>query len=55
MGVDISFDVEMSLNFNSNIILVDPTPRAILHFNTFVKNYKYLEGNDLVNIAILIK
>ena len=46
VGEDISFDVEMSLNFNSNIILVDPTPRAILHFNNFIKIYKSLKENS---------
>lgn len=55
VGEDISFDVEMSLNFNSNIILVDPTPRAILHFNTFVKNYKYLEENEFSEYSYLDK
>lgn len=58
VGEDISFDVEMSINFDANIILVDPTPRAILHYDNFIKNftnlkkdsfqeYKYLENVDL--------
>lgn len=58
VGEDMSFDVEMSVNFNSNIVLVDPTPRSIVHFNNFIANlktnneefiekYKYLNEVDL--------
>ena len=33
VGEDISFDVEMISTFDSKVILIDPTPRAIAHFN----------------------
>ncbi len=62
VGEDISFDVEMAVNFNSNIILVDPTPRSIMHFDNFKNNlenikqketdeYKYLNQVDLENFS----
>ena len=47
VGEDISFDVEMSINFNANIILVDPTPRAIIHFDNFIKNLKTIKDKSL--------
>jgi FkbM family methyltransferase len=33
LGEDASFDIEFCLRFNSKIFIVDPTPRAISHFN----------------------
>ena len=33
LGEDISFDIEMLNKFNLDIIFVDPTPRAIEHYN----------------------
>ena len=32
LGEDASFDVEFAAAFNARVILVDPTPRAIVHF-----------------------
>ncbi len=32
LGEDASFDVEFAARFNSKVIIVDPTPRAIRHF-----------------------
>lgn len=33
-GEDISFDVELSNRFGSQILVVDPTPRAVAHFES---------------------
>ncbi len=32
LGEDASFDVEFAAAFNARVIIIDPTPRAILHF-----------------------
>ena len=32
LGEDASFDVEFASKYNAKVIIVDPTPRAILHF-----------------------
>ena len=32
LGEDASFDVEFAAAFNATVIIVDPTPRAIVHF-----------------------
>lgn len=33
LGEDASFDIEFAKEFNAEVILVDPTPRAIEHYN----------------------
>jgi len=38
LGEDASFDIEFANLYQANIIFVDPTPRAIQHFNEIVKN-----------------
>lgn len=37
LGEDASFDVEFASRFHSKVIVVDPTPRAVLHFNQIVQ------------------
>jgi FkbM family methyltransferase len=37
LGEDASFDIEFSSKFNSKVILVDPTPRAISHYKQIVE------------------
>lgn len=39
LGEDASFDIEFASKFNSKIILVDPTPRAINHFKEITENF----------------
>lgn len=38
LGEDASFDVELINKYNCKIISVDPTPRAIEHYNKIIKN-----------------
>lgn len=38
LGEDASFDVEFAAKYNAKVIIVDPTPRAIAHFNEIQKN-----------------
>ena len=35
VGEDMSFDIDFTKKFNRKIIMVDPTPRSIIHFNLF--------------------
>ena len=44
-GEDISHDIEIANKLNSNIYIIDPTPRAIKHYE-YVKNI--LEGKDKI-------
>lgn len=37
LGEDASFDVEFAAAFDAKVIIVDPTPRAINHFNQMVE------------------
>lgn len=48
VGEDMSFDIELSKRFNRKIIMVDPTPRAINHFNLVkdLMNKKNLSANN---------
>ncbi len=39
-GEDISFDLEMQSRFSCDIIIADPTPRAITHFDSLVNAAK---------------
>ena len=64
LGEDASFDVEFAAKYNSQVIIVDPTPRAIAHYDyiikrirlgtkKFSKDYglKDIESYDLSNIT----
>lgn len=37
LGEDASFDVEFAAKYNSKVIIVDPTPSAILHYNYIIE------------------
>ena len=37
LGEDASFDVEFASKYNAKVIIVDPTPRAILHFEKIIE------------------
>ena len=38
LGEDASFDIEFAAKYNAKVIIVDPTPRAISHFNEIVNS-----------------
>lgn len=38
LGEDASFDIEIISKYNCKVIAVDPTPRAIDHYNEIIKN-----------------
>ena len=38
LGEDASFDVEFASKYDAKVIVVDPTPRAISHFNKILKS-----------------
>lgn len=40
VGEDISFDLLLSDKYNCNILLVDPTKRAKIHYNEIINYYK---------------
>ena len=50
LGEDASFDVEFASKYNAKVIIIDPTPRAISHFNEIINslgnlpNMEYVEG-----------
>jgi FkbM family methyltransferase len=39
VGEDISFDLQLSSNYNCYILLIDPTPRSLVHFQEVQKYY----------------
>ena len=39
VGEDVTFDVELIEKFNCRVFLVDPTPRAKLHYQSIVKRF----------------
>lgn len=43
VGEDISFDLLLSNKYNSNIILIDPTKRAIKHYEEILMYFKTKE------------
>jgi FkbM family methyltransferase len=64
LGEDASFDIEFANKYDSEVIVIDPTPRAIQHFNKIIgaigqeKNILYSKGGkqpvdayELSNIA----
>jgi hypothetical protein len=38
LGEDASFDVELCAKFGASVCVIDPTPRAILHYYSILKN-----------------
>jgi FkbM family methyltransferase len=50
LGEDASFDAEIARDLGVNVILVDPTPRAIMHYQAMVERFgqpreqKYVDG-----------
>ena len=54
LGEDASFDIELINKYNCKIIVVDPTPRAIDHYNEIIKstgepkNDSYQEGGNQI-------
>ena len=38
LGEDASFDIEFAKKYDAKVIIVDPTPRAIKHFNQIIQN-----------------
>lgn len=38
LGEDASFDVEFASKYNAKVIIVDPTPRAIAHFEKIIES-----------------
>jgi len=57
VGEDISFDVELINKYGCNVILIDPTPRAIIHYEEIKKrfgekkigNYDLSSGKQPIN------
>lgn len=45
-GEDISFDMALRDNFDCNVITIDPTPRAIKHFNNIQNEYSKTNQNN---------
>src|SRR5690242_14406642 len=39
LGEDASFDVEFAARFGARVIIVDPTPRAIAHFDAIAARF----------------
>lgn len=39
LGEDATFDVEFAAKYDAKVLVVDPTPRAVAHFNEIVKRY----------------
>ena len=63
LGEDASFDIEFASKYNAKIIIVDPTPRAVKHYDAIIDSLgkpaiaEYLEGGkqpinsyDLTNL-----
>lgn len=52
VGEDISFDVDFASEYNATVVLYDPTPRAIKHFEVVSENFgnkstiDYVPGGD---------
>ena len=38
LGCDASFDIEFINKYNAKVIVIDPTPKAILHYKKIIKN-----------------
>ena len=52
LGEDASFDIEFAQKYGAKVVMVDPTPRAITHFNLIVsrlgdpKSVEYSSGGN---------
>jgi len=46
LGEDASFDVEMAQEFGLKVIFVDPTPRAIIHYNQIINRLGHGKTTD---------
>ena len=50
LGEDASFDIEFANKYNAKVIIVDPTPKAIKHYNEIINSLgkisttKYIKG-----------
>lgn len=49
LGEDASFDIEFANHYKANVIFVDPTPRAVKHFNDIIENLGSSKLNDYKN------
>jgi FkbM family methyltransferase len=38
LGEDASFDIEFAKQFNATVIIVDPTPRSIIHYEEIIRH-----------------
>ena len=55
LGEDATFDIEMINRFNANVISIDPTPRALKHFNEIKFNFgkkRTTTANETGKLAI---
>ena len=48
VGEDISFDVDFASEYEATVVLYDPTPRSIKHFETISKNFGKESTSDYV-------
>lgn len=48
LGEDASFDIEFASKYNAKIIIVDPTPRAIKHYNEIINSLGNLSQAEYV-------
>ncbi len=65
LGEDASFDIEFATKYNSKVIIVDPTPRAVKHYLEIINSLgnpsktEYVEGGkqpiDSYNLSSLKK
>ncbi len=51
VGENIVFDVEVAQRYGSQVVLVDPTPRAKIHFDTFAENIRNGKMDFVLNQA----
>lgn len=49
LGEDASFDIEFASKYNAKVIIVDPTPRAIDHFNSIKSSFGNKKLTNYVN------
>lgn len=48
-GEDVSFDLGLINRFNCEVITIDPTPRAIKHYETIIENTKNNESTEIIS------
>jgi hypothetical protein len=51
LGEDASFDVEFAQKYNSRVIIVDPTPRAIQHFEEIKRSLDRKKQNHILKMV----